>query len=241
MSKTSFIVGLGFSLIIHGAFLLTRDQRAQVRREPTMPEVKNVPKLIPPPPMAKAIPKEQPKPEPEPPKQEEKPQIEKLKQVVKPAGPKQASEPGDFADSESDDSLPELRLIWDSPEQLLRVAGNLGMRILVVNPKNEPAGELFFQEGLLVKRFDGKVGSFSNRVRTISSQFFGRDVLRQAKEPVKCFWVLVPATVDQAWVSVQKEAIKSEGVKSSQVSCVEARVTPRGAGYELVVTKVIAL
>jgi hypothetical protein len=115
------------------------------------------------------------------------------------------------------------------------------MRILLIDRNNQPVGELAFEKRPLVKEFKGNLVNFSNRVRTISPQFFGPEVLSKSSESVKCFWVLVPASVDQDWVSIQKEAVNSQGLKNSEVSYTEARITPNGSGYELVVTRVVTL
>ena len=195
----------------------------------------------------KAEPKEQPKAEPkeqpkeEPVKQSDTPQIENLEEIVKRPETEFAKGIGDFSDNPSSDLVPELRLIWDSPEQLIRVAKSLGMRILIVNGRNEPVGELIFDQGLSVKEFKGNLTNFSNRVRTISAHFFGPEVLRQSNKSVQCFWVVVPASVDRTWVSVQKQAIRSKGLNGSQVSYMEARVIPNGSGYELVVNRIATL
>lgn len=239
MSKKSFIVGLMFSVVVHCIFLLPGDKAANSKE--VEPEVKKVAKFIlpPPQPAPKPVPKEEPKLQPQ--KRHSEPKIESLKEVVKPNQTIVAEEAGDFSDSESDDSLPELRLIWDNPQQLIQVAKANGMRILIVNRSNEPVGELILEEGISVKSFEGKLTNFSNRVRTISAQFFGTELLRQSDESIKCFWVVIPASIDQAWVSVQRQAIRSKGVKSSQVSYIEARVAPNGSSYELVVTRVVML
>lgn len=239
MSKKSFIVGLVFSVVVHCMFLLPGDNVTNSKE--VEPEIKKAAKFIlpPPQPALKPVPKEEPKLQPQ--RQLSEPKIENLKEVVKPHQTMVAEEGGDFSESESDDSLPELRLIWDNPQQLFQVAKANGMRILTVNRSNEPVAELMLEEGISVKPFEGKLTNFSNRVRTISPQFFGAELLRQSDEPIKCFWVVIPASIDQAWVSVQRQAIRAKGVKSSQVSYMEARIAPNGSSYELVVTRVVML
>jgi len=240
MSKTSLIVGLAFSLLAHGALLLQDKQTREVSHKDVRPEPRKAAKLIlTPTPVAEERPKEQPKQLP--PKQREKPVIQELKEVVTPPETKVVDEPGDFSEFESNDYIPELRLVWDNPDQLIEAAKVLGMRILLVDRKNQPVGEVIFEKDLLVKEFKGNLTNFSNRVRTISAQFFGPELLSQSSESIRCFWVLVPASVDQLWVSVQREAVKSGGFKSSQVSYTEARISPNKSSYELVVTRVVTL
>jgi len=117
----------------------------------------------------------------------------------------------------------------------------LNLRILMVSATNEPVGELAFAHDLLVKEFTGGLASFSNRVRTISAQFFGQELLRRSNRSIRCFWVLVPASVDQEWVLIQKEAIRAMGLRNSQVSHVEAKIIQAANGYELAITKVVPL
>lgn len=235
MSRTSFIMGLALAFIAHVIFLLAGNHKQATSSKGIKPEAKNVAKLIMPSPMVKEQKKQEFAEKPHAPK------IERLQEVVKAAGVEFANETGDFFSTESTDLLPTLRLIWNSPEQLLEVARSLGMRILVVNRGNQPIGELIFERDILIKPFNGGLTNFSNRVRTISSTFFGPEVLNQSDEAVHCFWVLIPASVDRQWVSVQKEAIKSKGLNSSQVSYMEARIVSDEKSYRLVVTRIITV
>lgn len=240
MSKTSFIMGLTVSLLVHGLLLLQGQRKKEIAHKKIRQEPKRVANLIlPPPPVVKDLPKEKPKELP--PEQDKKPVVKELKKVVNTPETKVTEEPGDFSESESSDYVPELRLVWDNPEQLIQVAKALGMRILLVDRRNKPVGELLFEKDLLVKEFKGKLTNFSNRVRTISAKFFGPEVLRQSDESIKCFWIVVPASVDQVWITLQRQAIKSKGIRYSQVSYVEARIAPNGISYELVVTRVVTL
>ena len=266
MSRASLAMGFVLSLVIHGVFLVTATPRETPFHSPPLQIQKAVKLILPPPPLEEDMTMEQTRedpPEPEtknePPEWQSKeqsaehelkkessepenePELEKLEQVVNPSETKLADQTGDFSESESPDSLPELRLVWDNPGHLIQVAKALGMRILIVDGSNKPAGELFFEKDLLVKELRGKLTSFSNRVRTISAQFFGPEVLHQSDQSVRCFWVLVPAHVDKLWVSIQREALRSRGLKSSQVSYMEARVVPNGDSYKLVMTKVVTL
>ena len=144
---------------------------------------------------------------------------------------------GDFA-KENNEGLPVLRLIWDSPEHLIRVSKSLGLKVVPVNSNNEPIGELHFERDILVGRFYGQLGNYSNRVRTISPHFFGSGVLSQCKENVRCFWVVVPSDIDRTWAGIQKQALQAEGLLSSQVSYMEAKIVNDGNGYKLIITKI---
>jgi hypothetical protein len=240
MSKTSFIIGLTVSLLIHGVLLLQGQRKKEIAYKKVRQEPKRVANLIlPPPPVVNDIPKEKPKEQP--PEQNREPAVEELKKVVNPPETKVTEESGDFSEIKSDDYVPELRLVWDNPGQLIQVAKALGMRILLIDTRNKPVGELLFDKDLLVKEFKGRLTNFSNRVRTISAEFFGPEVQRQSDESIKCFWIVVPASVDQVWITLQKQAIKSKGISYSEVSYVEARIAPNGDSYELVVTRVVTL
>jgi len=266
MSRASLAIGFALSLVVHGVFLVTATPRETPVNLSVKPENQKSAKLIlPPSPVEEELPIENVKEEPpeqeeeqppEPPLQEQRmehkqeeeppqadpepePELEQLEEVVEPSEMTLVGQEGDFSDSESADTLPELRLVWDSPEQLLQVAKMLGMRILVVDGTSQPVGELIFEKDLMVKEFRGKLTSFSNRVRTISAQFFGPSVLQQSRVPFRCFWILVPASVDQSWVAIQKETLKIRGLKSSQVLYMEARVAEKANRCDLVVTKVV--
>ena len=240
MSKSSFITGLILSLVFHGVFLVPTKSRQAAVTGQMKPRINKVAKLtLPAPRLIDKTPKTSPKTEP--PKDPPGPDLEQLQRVVEAPKTTMTKELGDLSDSESDDGLPELRLIWESPEQLLQVAKHMGMRILMVNRKNQPVQELAFSEGVAVRKFKGRLKSFSNRVRRVSAQFFGPDILQQASEPIQCFWVLVPYSVDQAWLSIQRGAMRSQGLKGSQIAHMEARITSTGSAHELAVTKVVGL
>ena len=240
MSKSSFITGLILSLVFHGVFLLPAKSRQAAVIDQIKPQMNKVVKLtLPASPLIEKAPKTPPKTEP--PKEPPGPDREPLQQVVEAPKTTMTNELGDLSDSESDDGLPELRLIWESPEQLLHVAKHMGMRILMVNRNNQPVQEVDFSEGIAVRKFKGRLKSFSNRVRRVSAQFLGPDILQQASEPIQCFWVLVPYSVDQAWLSIQRGAMRSQGLKASQIAHMEARITSTGSAHELAVTKVVGL
>ena len=227
-----------FSFVAHGIFLLAGNQKHVTSHEVIMPEARNPTKLtLPPPPVAKEPPRQQTPQELVPPSS--KPQMADLEEIVETPATTSAKQEGDFSDVESD-YLPELRLIWDSPDQLIHVAKASGMRILLVNRKNEPVGEMLFDNDLSVKPFKGRLTDFSNRVRSISAQFFGEEILQQSQEPVHCFWVLVPASIDRDWVSVQRDAIRARGLSSSDISYMEARVVLNDESCQLVVTRIVA-
>ena len=246
MTKTSFIAGLGLSLIAHGLLLLP-GFRAWGHPIPIPePETNSVAKLtLPPPPIPEPLPKEPLKPDEvkprEEPKKEESKEVRELEDVAKLPETLPLEEAGDFSDDGDEDAIPELRLVWDSPEQLVQVSKVLGMRILMVDRRHQPVSELILEKDLLVKEFRGNLTNFSNRVRTLSAQFFGPVVARQSAKPIECFWVMVPASVDQEWISVQKQAIRSRGLKNSQVSYVEARIQPNGGSCTLAVTRIVTL
>jgi len=163
-------------------------------------------------------------------------------QIVNPTSQsKVGPSPGDLSESASADGLPELRLTWESKEQLLTAGKALEFRILAVNSKYQPIGELSLENGITVKRFTGSLEGYSNRVRTIPANFFGSGLTQQVGEPIRCLWILIPASIDMRWVSVQQQAVQSNGLKNHQVSYVEAKIMSTNHGYDLEVTKVVTL
>ena len=230
MSKSTFIIGLIAACLVHSLLFIDFDKKIVKAEEIKEQKIAKI--LIPP------LPKLQ-EPDVIKPVKPLKQQLrESFEKVV--AGSTQANVPdryGDYA-KESDEGLPSLRLIWDSPEHLIRVSKALGLKVLPVNNSNEPIGELRFERDILVGKFYGELSNYSNRVRTISSQFFGRDVISQCKENVRCFWVIIPSEIDQSWIAVQKQALRSKGLKSYQVSYMEATIANDGNGYKLIITRI---
>ena len=244
MSKTSLIMGLSLSLFVHGLLLLppkAGDAVPPISAEPPAPEARTTVTLEPP--IQEQLAVEPPeKIELEPPEPEAAPPLEALQQVIEPpADVLPMDEPGEFSDAEGDDHLPELRLTWDGPGQLIEVARSLGLRILLIGAQNQPVGELDLAGELSVRRFDGRLEHFSNRVRAIPRDFFGPKPMKQAAESVRALWVLVPAAVDQQWIMVQKAALDARGLVGGDVSRMEARIRSQEDGYRLVVTNVATL
>jgi len=235
MSKTSLIIGLLISICVHAVLLLPSGSKELLLRKKTKAPIKPTKKVT-----LKLSPKTkmQKLPESEQHFEKNEPQISDLESILKPATQNVPANIGDFSSSDEDDSLPPLRLVWDSPRQLIEISRTLGMRILAVR-RNGLVGEISLADIPHVKAFDGKLIGFSNRVRTISAQFFGPDILRTSDEPIESFWVLVPSTLDKQWISVQKQAIKSSGIPGAEVSYMEARVVTDGNGHKLVVTKIV--
>lgn len=230
MSKSTFIVGVIVACLAHAILFIDFDKnivKAEEVREQKVAKIVITP-----------LPKPQDPKQPDMTKPVEPQPRESFEKVV--AGSTQANVPDRYGDyvKENDEGLPSLRLIWDSPEHLIRVSRALGLKVLPVNSSNEPIGELRFERDILVGRFSGDLRRYSNRVRTISSHFFGSDVLSQCKENVRCFWVVVPADIDHQWISIQKQALRSEGLKSTQVSYMEAQIVNNGNGYELIITRI---
>ena len=249
MSRLSFVIGLAVSLGLHS--LLFVNVWGQGKRQAVVAEPPKTAKLIMPPPPEPKQPEprqEEPKVEPhkeevmEPPVQAAAKPLESPDQVVKATSPVDVGQdPGDHAESASGDVLPELRLTWDNSDELLTVARAMGFRILLINPKNQPIGELSLQNGITVKRFTRDLSGYSNRVRTLPPDFFGNRVVQQVNEPIRCLWILVPSAVDIHWVSAQKQAVEVQGLQNSQVSHFQAKIVATGNGYDLKSVEVVTL
>ena len=240
MSKSSLIIGLMLAALAHGAIILPGRFAAEpvvadqeIREEPHKSVVVTVP---PSPPI------QQPKtfaqlPAPAP---EQEPAPAPLRQVVR-ATSQREPEPdyGNTSASEEGDSLPTLRIIWDSPGQLLAVARAWNMKIVAINTAEEIVGEVILQNKPHLMDFDGQLGNFSNRVRTLPRLFFGSDFLASSSTAITSFWILVPAEQDSELVAVQREAIRARGVSMDQVRAVEAKFERVGGTYRLVVTRIL--
>ena len=245
MSRLAFVFGLVISLGLHTLLFIgggTTPSRLSTKVEPETPVAAKV--TFSPSPEPKQP--ESPKPSPArektpPPAAPAKATLAKAPEpVVKPASPSEVGAGlGDLSDSTSADSLPELRLTWESVDQLLTVARALGFRLLAVNSGNQPVGELSLGDSITLKRFRGNLEGFSNRVRSLPAHFFGPEPLLQASEPVKCFWILVPASIDINWVRIEMQAVQARGLQNYQVSYVEARIIPTENGYDLEIVNVV--
>lgn len=249
MKRLNFIVALAISIALHTVLLtLGPGQEVAVSKELSpKPKPTNVAKLLPPSPEAKPEPhiqeppiQQKPKPKTPPPAPSEPVQT-KPEEVVKPPKPQLAQGPGPLPGTESDDSLPALRLIWDSPQQLIELAQNTGLRVLSVNGQDQPFGELVFGTRVWVKQFKGGLAGFSNRIRTIRPDFFGAEVQSQFKEPAMCLWVLIPASIDTRWVTAQRKALGSSGLHATNVSHMEAKIVAGHSGCDLSVTRIVTL
>jgi hypothetical protein len=235
MSKTSLIIGLLISICAHAVLLLPSSSKELLLRKKAQVLIKPTKKVT-----LKLSPKAKMQKQPQSAQHLEKnePKISDLESVVKPSTQNVPDNIGDFSSSDEGDSLPPLRLVWDSPRQLIEISRTLGMRILAVR-RNGLVGEISLEDIPHVKAFDGELIGFSNRVRTISAQFFGPDILRTSDEPIESFWVLVPSTLDKQWISVQKQAIKSSSIPGAEVSYMEAKIVTDGHGHKLVITKIV--
>jgi len=234
MSKTSLIAGLLISGGLHILLLLPGGSKklalGKAQGGPMLPSRKAALRLWP----KSSLPEEPSGP----PVWENKPQIGDLEKVVRPSATNVTNSAGDLACLDQGDSLPPLRLVWDSPERLTAIARNLGMRILAVR-NNEIVGELWLEDAPRVKTFDGRLTGFSNRVRTIAPQFFGPEILGTLKKPIESFWVLVPTVLDRQWVSIQRQAMRSSNTATAEVSHMEAKIVTNEHGHMLVITKIV--
>lgn len=250
MSKSSFIIGLLLALAAHALLLFPLDGQSEPNTpadsEPPVSPVTMVdPPPPPPPPEPKPAPQPAPKPEvkPEPKPAPSQPQ---LAQTTPPPAPDPEPEPleGNTTprqrpESIDDDVLPPLRITWDSPAELRRVAGAMGMRIVAVNFQGKVLGEIDPAGKAELIEFNGSLAAYSNRVRTLPSGFFGTR-LSAGDAQVAELWILVPAAIDRAWMDMQKQAIARTGLAAEQVRSIEGRFASVPGGYRLVVTRIVS-
>jgi hypothetical protein len=143
------------------------------------------------------------------------------------------------AEEISDDALPPLRIVWSSPGQLRAVAATTGMRIVGVNRQGEVIGEVPPAGQVRLEAFQGQLSRYSNRVRTLPSNFFGLPLARDDGQRVAELWVLVPSRLDRQWIDLQKRAIASAGLETQAVRAVEGQFASRAGTFQLIVTRLI--
>ncbi len=250
MSKSSFIVGLLLALAAHALLLVPLDTQADpdAPADPETP-VSPVTMIDPPPPAPPAKPKPAPQPETKPqvkPRPKPAPEPPQLARTTPPPVPEPEPEPMEGnttprqrPESIDDDVLPPLRITWDSPTELRRVAGAMGMRIVAVNFQGKVLGEIDPDGKAELVEFNGSLAAYSNRVRTLPSGFFGTRLSANDAQVAE-LWILVPAAIDRAWMDMQKQAIARTGLAAEQVRSIEGRFASVPGGYRLVVTRIVS-
>lgn len=217
MSKSSLIVGLVLSSVIHAVFLLpawARQSPPETDQAVPVPPVA----VVPPPPVqetAEPIPLE-PAPIAE--------QVE-MAEVVTPPEPEAEEAPGNTeAEATADDEklLPATRIIWESPRQLARVARALRMRVVAVDERGDVAGEVVLWGEPAIREFGGRLDVYSNRVRSIPLSFFGDSLPLAPELGVIGFLVLVPEEVDRQMAETVRGAVRARGLSAADVEWVEA-------------------
>ncbi|MFP4139962.1 MAG: hypothetical protein ACOCZU_03680 [Planctomycetota bacterium] len=247
MSRSSLIIGLlvaiGLHAVLFGPSLWT-DTPPETPDRPTVPPVAITPPPEPqsepePAPTPPSEPVRQPAPPtPPPPTEKPAPPLREVHQQPTEADP--PPEEGDThatpAEDVDDSDLPPLRIVWDSPAELRRVAGQLGLRIVAVNAAGEILGEVPSEGPVKLVEFTGQLSRYSNRVRTLPVRFFGGQLTRSTR--TRRLWVLVPADLDQRWIRMQKRVIAQAGVELAGVRELEGQFRAAGDGLHLVVTRI---
>lgn len=240
MSRTSLIVGVAVSVLAH-ALIFGPRMFGSRRQAETLPAAKQRAVVT----LAQAEPEPAP---PQMPKREEPPKPDvkaeppaTVEEVVKPRSPRDPIQGyGDLAKDDSGD-LPAMRIVWTGPDQVRDVARAFGMRIVAVNAEGKVAGEVIMDGEARLVAFDGGLAGYSNRVRTLPADFFGRNVTTSAPAGIRSLWILVPAQVDEEFVRIQREAIRERGADPSSVLAMEARFVRDDRGrYRLIVTRIDA-
>lgn len=225
MSRTSFIFGAVLSVALHGAILLPQASSILVIPRPEQVAGER----------GQIVLAQTEKPWPD----EPPPAALKVKEVVKTRAEVMAESTIGETDGENDGALPAMRILWSGPQELCSVARSLGMRVVAMDGEHQVVGEVLLDGTSRLVRFDGDLAGYSNRVRSLPTDFF-EPLLRAGNDPsVASFWVLVPAEVDARFVRVQLDAIRERGLSAADVVSVEARFVEEPAGdYTLVVTAV---
>ncbi len=245
MSRTSLVLGLLLSLVIHALRVLPHwdaisASPAVAQEKKTVPAVT----MVPPPPLPVEPLVEQRQPPPAPKPEPALPDIQFAEVVEPDTTPTEIGDTELAMETEPDDDqvLPATRIIWESPQELTKVARALRMRVVAVNRINEVVGALTLDGSLRIKPFDGSFDVYSNRVRSLPSSFFGPALQREAGHTIVAYWVLVPESVDREMADVVRQAVRRAGLTMSEVDWVEARFDVQaGGGHRLVVTDIRSL
>lgn len=237
MSKISLIVGVAVSLLAH-AMVFAPQMLGSRRQANTLAEAKRQAVVMLAQAQAEPVRPQHPKLEEpvEPPTQLKPPA--KIEKVVKPRSARDLIKGyGDMAEDAGD--LPAMRIVWTGPEQVSAVARTFRMRIVAINADGRIVGEVTMDGEARLVAFNTELTGYSNRVRTLPADFFGRGVMASTAESIRSLWILVPADVDGEFVRIQREAIRERGVKPAIVLAMEAHFTRDDSGrYRLVVTRV---
>ncbi len=250
MSRTSLVLGLLLSLVIHALLVLPHwdaisASPAVAKEKKTVPAVT----LLPPPPLpVEPVVEERQPPPPAPKPEPALPDVQFVEVVEPDTTP--TEEPTEIGDTElmtetereDDQVLPTTRIIWESPQELTKIARALRMRVVAVNRVNEVVGALALDGSLNLEPFDGSCDVYSNRVRSLPSSFFGPALQRESGHTIVAYWVLVPESVDRDMAEVVRQAVGRAGLTMSEVDWVEARFAAQaGGGHRLVVTDIRSL
>lgn len=250
MSRTSLVLGLLLSLVIHALLVLPHwdaisASPAVAHEKKTVAAVT----LLPPPPLPVEPVVEERQPPPPAPKPEPVLPDVRFAEVVEP-DTTPSEEPAETGDTEltretepdDDQVLPATRIIWESPQELTKVARALRMSVVAVNRINEVVGALALDGSLRIEPFDGSFDVYSNRVRSLPSWFFGPALQREAGHTIVAYWVLVPESVDREMADIVRQAVRQAGLTMSEVDWVETRFDVQaGGGHRLVVTDIRSL
>lgn len=242
MTKSSYCIGLAIAILAHALLFLALPRGEEVPREAEEEK---------PPPLIRVAMKEKERPEADSHelqvnRREPDSQLldqQSLTDHVQ-SDPNDAAEPslGETASEEtidSDDTLPNMQIIWSSPAECRTVAEALGMKIVGVTPDQRIAGELRLSGEMELVPFDGDLSCFSNRVRSLPVSFFGRIATKDSKTIIAAYWILVPTDVDMLFSGQIRRKLCSLGHDASEVRLVKARVNVDPYGkYFLEVTQV---
>lgn len=242
MTRTSFIIGLALSICVHIAFFVPwpggqtspPDEEAmkvgkvilEQPPSPSKPEKKSIPstpltsdaRQVPPPtsnPIA-------------------------LSQVVPVTTPRTLEQGGETAlEDMTDEALPQLRILWNSPEEARAVARALGMIIVAVDSQNTILGELNLSGDIRLMSSIARLDRFSNRVRSLPHGFFGTNFYQQADRPIAAIWLLIPVSTDTELADLQREAIRLSGIAATEVRSMDGQfILTRDGHYKLHITKI---
>jgi len=246
MSRTSLILGLFVSLILHGLLLMTM---AKTSDEVALDESgdQNQVELVQMP--------EDPTPEPV-----DEPAQEEVAAAEPPASREQIAEaspspsessaaihpdrlidpPGSELDTESladgdfaaedvpDDALPMLQIVWEGPDHVRNMARRYGMRIIAMSSDQEIVGEISRRGPLSIDPVGQPLRGYSNRVRTLPPGYFGSEIARRSETAISSYFIFVPSALDQSFMDHQRESLNVVRLDAREVRLMEGRLSSSG-------------
>jgi len=254
MNKQQIAVGLILSLCLHIVFLFSFGNLGRLKKETNkIEEVKkkacSVVALLPDESsrknkeyVSKKPPREKTKANEVVSQKQKQVKIQDFKKLFKSKPVKDIREAkGDFLKSDNADSdlLPELKIDISDEQILLGAVRFFGMKIVAIDNFGALAGEIKINSEPQFSAFKGNLSKYSNRVRFLPIDYFGKRLADFIEEKRARLCLLVPVSVDIMLTDTQREAVSEHGCDPSQVWATAGEFVNNNGRYSFVVTEVV--